>query len=241
MLKIDDFNELSALNKTILAAKFSTYPDPGCREMTASPILAGLSNRVYDELGKHKANKVIGADAYEELRRVKTSQGFRAQWRPAVMVALNDSFFVTASHEDRIRSAKAYLSPFTCTEEELELFLEEVEKRRDGRQSIDKLFKDNDLTGARFFDRSYNYLVSGGEARLVLGKKKGGNCDIFFSGVQTFRISSDGSVAPEDSLLSLKKHMVSSGTLQKIDATFENEEKKKLHIVIEADTVNYWF
>lgn len=240
MVKIDDFKELSALNKAIIAAKFATFPDPQYREMTASPTLAGVSNEIYEEMCRMQEKILKGASKdWQDWRRVMTSQGLRGQWRIAVMTARKDAFFMSASREDKIKSAKCYLSPFTCTDEELDMFLDEV-ARKNGEQSIEKLFRENDFTAAPLYDYSYSCGNNEGDARVVLGKKKGGSCDIFFSGVRTFRVSTEGEGNPSDSLLTLKKHTVSSGSLQKLDASFGNEENKKLHIVIEADTVDYW-
>ncbi|MBR5088011.1 MAG: hypothetical protein IK093_01145 [Ruminiclostridium sp.] len=238
-MKTDDFSELSALHKTILAAKFATFPDPQYAEITASPILAGLSNGIYDEMCRlqEKKMKGMGKD-WQDWRRIKDAHGFRGQWRIAVMVARRSGFFKSMSREDRIKSAKCYLSPFTCTESELEQFVDEVE-RGSGTQSIEKLFAENDFTGARLYDCSYTYLSTGGDAHLVLGMKNGTSCDIFFGGVQTFRESKDGRNDLSDSIPELKKHTVSSGSLQKLDASFVSDMCKE-RIVIESDTVDYW-
>lgn len=239
MIKIDDFKELSALHRAILAAKFGTFPDPQYAEITASPVLAGVSNDIYDEMCRMQEKMLKGAGKdWQDWRRVKDSRGFRGQWRIAVMAARKDSFFMSASREDRIKSAKCFLSPFSCTEQELDEFLSAVDNK-DRRQNLDALFKEYDFSGAPLYDYSHSYSNAVGDARLVLGEKKGGICDIFFSGVRTFRVSSEGESDPADSLPTLKKHTVSSGSLQKFDASFGNE-KCKLHIVIEADTVDYW-
>ena len=239
MIKIDDFKELSALHKAVLAAKFGTYPDPQYADITASPILAGVSNDIYDEMCRMQEKMLKGAGKdWQDWRRVKDPRGFRGQWRIAVMAARKDRFFMSATRGDKIKSAKCYLSPFTCTEQELDEFLAAVE-HADGGQKLENLFKEHDFAGAPLYDYSYSYSNAAGDARLVLGEKKGGICDIFFSGVRTFRVSTEGDSGSADSLPTLKKHTVSSGSLQKFDAAFDSE-KCKLHIVIEADTVDYW-
>ncbi len=237
-MKTDDFFELSALHKAILAAKFSTFPDPKCAEITSSPILAGLSNDIYDEMCKLQEKKMKGmGKEWQDWRRVKDSHGFRGQWRIAVMAARRDRFFMSASHEDKITGAKCLLSPFTCTDEELDEFLRQVANSSNNR--LETLFKEHSLAGATFCSCSYNEHVSGGDARLVLGLKKGGNCDIFFGGVRSYRISKESVSDISDTIPVLKKHTVSSGSLEKLDAVFEYE-KCKQSLFIEAETVDYW-
>ncbi|MBO6229383.1 MAG: hypothetical protein J6O50_02360 [Ruminiclostridium sp.] len=232
MLKIDDFNELSALHKAVLAAKFGrTADDP----LSGDPTFAGLANRIYDELAKHRDNKLIGADAYEELRRVKTSQGFRGQWRTAVMTARGDSSFMSADHASRIMLAKCYLSPFSCTDEELEQFISETD-RVAGEKTVDRLFRENDFSGAMLFGCSCDY-SGAGSAHIVLGLKNRRTCDVFFSGVRAFRISREGDAG--DDIPVLKKHITASGSIQKLDLSFAAGTGKE-HIVIEADSVDYW-
>ncbi|MBP3854866.1 MAG: hypothetical protein IK990_04515 [Ruminiclostridium sp.] len=239
MVKIDDFYKLSALHKAILAAKFATFPDPQYAAITEDPILAGISNEIYDEMCRLQEKQMKGAGKdWQDWRRVKTSRGYNGSWRIAVMAARNDRMFMEQSREDKIKIAKCCLSPFTCTETELNEFVDEVE-RKNGAQSIETLFKENDLDGAQLYDLSHNYLVTGGEARLVIGSKRIPACDVFFSGVQTFRVSKEGSAGIEDSIPALKKYTVSSGSLQKFDGSFANE-KCKLRVVIEAEQVDYW-
>lgn len=240
MIKIDDMSQLSALHKAILAAKFATFPNGQYREITASPILAGISNDIYDEMCRTEEKKTKGMGAeWQSWRRVKDSRGFRGQWRIAVMTARRDNFFMSGSRDDKIKAAKCYLSPFTCTEEELGLFIDEV-GRKPGEQSIEKLFAEHDFTGARLLGCSYSLdHESGGDARLVLMTKKGETCDIFFGGVRTYRVSFEGENDITAGIPELRKHTVSDGSLRKFDAQFANE-KLKQHIVIEAETVDHF-
>lgn len=238
-MKTDDFNELSALHKAILAAKFATFPDPSYAEITASPVLAGLSNDIYDEMCRLQERMLSGSGKdWQDWRRVTTRQGYRGQWRIAVMTARRDRLFMSLNREDRIKSAKCYLSPFTCTEEELNEFLDEVD-RKNGTQDVETLFKQNDLDGSMILDYSNSGGELYGDARIVLGLKKGGNCDIFFGGVKAFSVSKEGTFGAADAIPVLKKYKLSSGSLQKLDALFGNE-RGKVHIAVEAETVDYW-
>ena len=240
-MKTYDFYELSALHKAILAAKFGTFPNPQYAEITASPILAGISNSVYDEMCRLQEKKMKGAgQEWQDWRRVKDTHthAYRGQWRIAVMAARRSGFFSSLSHEHKITSAKAYLSPFTCTEAELDKFIDSVD-HRDDSQSLESLFSGNSFKGAMLLDCSYNSLVGGGDARMVLGMKKGKNCDIFFGGVQSYNISHEGNTAGEDGLLMLDKYTVKSGNTEKFDAVF-SAGSCSTHIVIESKTVDYW-
>ena len=114
MFKTDDFNELSALHRAILAAKYSDIPEND--EIAGNPVLAGLANEIYDEITKLRKHEEINSDVFEELRRIMTRKGFRGQFRSAVMTARRDPVFMAAGDGDRLTMAKCYLSPFTCTE-----------------------------------------------------------------------------------------------------------------------------
>ena len=238
-MKIDDFNELSALHKAILAAKFATFPDPACADMTSSPVLAGVSNDIYDEMCRLQEKKVKGAgEEWQKWRRVKDSRGFRRQWRIAVMFAHRDSFFSSSDHDTKISMAKTLLSPFTCTGAELDEFLAQAENG--GGSGLEKLVKEHDLTGSTLCGCSYQDWTEGGNAHLVLGLKKGGNCDIFFGGVRRYSVNMEGQSSIADSLPAMKKHTVSSLTgIQKFEADFVTGGNTR-HIIIESETAEYW-
>ena len=238
-VKIDDFNELSALHKAILAAKYATFPDPDCADLTSSPVLAGVSNDIYDEMCRLQEKKVKGAgEEWQKWRRVKDSRGFRRQWRIAVMFARRDSFFCSSDHDTKISMAKTLLSPFTCTDAEIDEFIAQAENG--GGSGLEKLVKEHDITGAMLCGCSCQDWAEGGDAHLVLGLKKGGNCDIFFGGVRRYSVNMEGQSSIADSLPAMKKHTVSSLTgIQKFEADFVTGGSTR-HIVIESETAEYW-
>ena len=181
MIRIDDEKEIYLLNKAVQAAKFSGLPEND--ELAGDPTLAGLSNRVYDSTDKLQDKKVLDSAALAEIRRIKTSQGYRRQWRNAVITARRDIILSSASKEDRISIAKCYLSPFTCKEGELREFLDEVDGKT-GNHDIGKLAAECDLGSAKLLDASYSF--AGRQAHVVFRLKDSRICDIYFSDVTEF-------------------------------------------------------
>ena len=234
-MKTEDFEEISLLNKAILAAKFSGLPEND--ELAGSPTLAGLSNRVYDEMSRHKDKKVLDEAALEELRRIKISGSWRGQWRSAVMAARRDPVLMSAGPDERISLAKCYLSPFTCKEGELRAFLDEVDGKT-GDHSLEKLFKDHNFTGARLLDAQYSLAKKQVHLVLMLTSRK--VCDIYLSGVKRFEMNSpkaDGSDMPEMPVL--KRFGVSSSNGQRFEGTFEGNSGK-MTVTVEALTADIW-
>ncbi|MCR4781006.1 MAG: hypothetical protein K5876_07930 [Ruminiclostridium sp.] len=233
MFRTDDFNELSMLHKAVIAAKFSGAPADD--ELASDPTLAGVSDRIYDALAKEAEKRKSGPDEYwQDWRRINTSQGYRGQWRTAVIAARRDFMLQNAKPEERISIAKCYLSPFTCTEGELRAFLDEVDGKT-GNHSLDELAKEHSFTGASLLGCSCEL---GGLAHIVLMEKGGRVCDIFFSGVRSFELSSAKGMSP-DTIDIVDKMTMSSGKTHKLEAVLSaGREKKKL--CVEATSVDYW-
>lgn len=233
MYKTEDFKELSALHKAILAAKFSGRAIND--ELAGDPTLAGVSNEIYEILGKIAEKKKIGpADYWEDWRRVKTSQGFRGQWRTAVLAARRDFAFQNADTEEKMSMAKCYLSPFTCTEGELRAFLDDVEGKT-GEHSLDKLAKEQNFAGASLLECSCE-LASG--AHVVLMLKTSKVCDIFFSCVRRFELTAKNGIGVS-AIDSVERLTLSSGRINRLEAALTDGRNKKT-LVIEADSVDYW-
>ena len=234
-MKIDDLDEISLLNKAVLAAKFSDLPEND--ELAGSPTLAGLSNRVYDEMSSHTDKKVLDKASLEELRRIKVSGRYRGQWRTAVMTARRDPALKSASPEDRISLAKCYLSPFTCKEGELRAFLDEVDGKT-GEHSLDKVFKSHDFKGARLLDMGYSLAKKQASLVFMLPSRK--VCDIRLSGVKRFDVSCPGADVSEiPEMPVLKKYSVSSSKDQRFEGSFEGTAGK-MSVAVEAVTADIW-
>ena len=234
-MKIDELDELSLLNKAILAAKFSDLPEND--ELAGSPTLAGLSNRVYDEMSSHSDKKILDKAALEELRRIKVSGSCRGQWRSAVMTARRDTVLRNASPEDRISLAKCYLSPFTCKEGELRAFLDEVDGKT-GEHSLDKLFKTHEFKGSRLLDMGYSLAKK--QAFLVFMLQSRKVCDIRLSGVVRFDVGCPGSDdSAEPDMPVLKKYSVSSSKNQRFEGSFEGISGK-MSVAVEAASADIW-
>ncbi len=233
MYKTEDFKELSALHKAVLAAKFSGRAIND--ELAGDPTLAGVSNEIYEILGKIAEKKKIGpAEYWEDWRRIKTSQGFRGQWRTAVIAARRDYAFMNAETEQRLSMAKCYLSPFTCTDGELRAFLDDVDGKT-GEHSLDRLAKEQNFTGATLLECSCE--LAGG-THVVLMLKTTKVCDIFFGGVRKFELSAKNGMgtSPIDTV---ERLTLSSGKTNRLEAALSDGRNKKT-LVIEADNVDYW-
>ena len=173
------------------------------------------------------------SDYWEDWRRVNTSQGYRGQWRTAVIAARRDPVMQSASPEERLSIAKCYLSPFTCTDGELRAFLDEVDAKT-GEHSLEKLFKEQNFSGSTMLDCALD--TSG--AHIVLMLKNTKVCDIFFSGIVRFELSAK-SPAAAGGIDSVDRISASSGKTQKLEASLICGRNKK-SLVIEAESVDYW-
>ncbi len=235
MIRIDDLQEISLLNKAINAAKFSGLPEND--ELACDPTLAGLANRVYDEMSKHQDKKVLDEAALEELRRIKTSQGWRGQWRTAVMAARRDFLLKDASPEERLSIAKCYLSPFTCKEGELRAFLDDVDGKT-GEHDLEKLFKENNFSGARLIGCEYSFQKKHAHLVFMLADRR--VCDIYLSSVTSFSVEyPDNKDTRMPEMPVLKKHSVSAGKLNRIEAVLAGNSGK-IKLSAEARDVDYW-
>ncbi len=231
MLKIDDPIELSELHRAILEAKFHPFPTDAAA--AGSPVLAGVSNRIYDELSRKQDKRSADIAAFQDLRRIKSQNGYRGQWRTAVMAARRDTVMRDAGYEDRIAFAKCYLSPFSCTDDELREFLDDVDGKT-GEHDIGKLFTKNRFASAQMLDLAYSFGRK--QAHLVFILKDMRVCDIYFSGVHRFETVSEGE-PPEIAVL--KKFNASAGKTQKLEAVLEGGGSR-LTLSVEADSADYW-
>ena len=185
MFTVSDEKELSVLHKAILEAKFSVTAQN--EDIASSPILACVSNKLYDELChiREKKNKEEGA-LFKELRRIKNGDSYRGFFYDSVINARRDFVFLESDENTKRTMAKCYLSPFTCYESELEEFIEEVEKNE--ARSL------KELNSADFKKATLMKLIQIDEdtveIKLWLTNKK--LCDIVFYDVSGMEIKSKG-------------------------------------------------
>lgn len=231
MLKIDDPIELSELHRAILEAKF--HPFPTDANTAGSPVLAGVADRIYDELSSKQDKRSADIASFKEMRRIKGANGFRGQWRTAVMAARRDVTMSSASQEERLSLAKCYLSPFDCTEGELRAFLDDVDGKT-GQHDIEKLFRENSFASAQLIDAAYSFAKQ--QAHIVFMLKDLRVCDIYFSGVKKFAFDCGGEL-PD--LIMLKKSTVNSGKTQKLEASFSSDTGK-ITLFVEGDSTDCW-
>lgn len=230
MFKSDDFNELSALHRAILAAKYSDIPEND--EIAGNPVLAGLANEIYDEMTKLRKHEEINSDVFEELRRITTRKGFRGQFRAAVMTARRDPVFMSSDGPDRLAMAKCYLSPFTCTESELKAFIDAVDGKGE-EQTLEKLFRKHTFSSAQLLNCNYSFANS--QLRLVFLLPDRRICDLYLSGVSVF--SADG--AENEEFAVLKKYDVSSRGGEKLSAELVSGGRT-MKINVQAKKAEYW-
>ena len=228
MFSITDVNELSALHKAILEAKFSVTPQN--EEIAASPVLAQVSNRLYDELCRMQEKKKSGVGLlWQEWRRIKNGDSYRGFFYDAVINARKDFIFLESDDDAKRTIAKCYLSPFTCLESEIDEFIEEVEKNKAGSlSSLDcGIFKNAVLMKTVVVDEDTV------ELKLWLSNKK--LCDIVFYGVTRFEIKSEGK--RNNMPLNLTKINISSDKGESFEGEFTTGAQKK-KISITADMVD---
>lgn len=118
ILKLDYYGLLN-LHKALLEAKFHTMPD---NELVAgSPLVADLYIQVRDLL--------IESDKGSEWK-----DWFQLSNRPdrkeqAIILMRRDRIWNKAAHDEKRKTARAFLAPFIFSEEELENVIAEVDGR----------------------------------------------------------------------------------------------------------------
>lgn len=119
--KIGDYYELLALHKALLEAKF--HQEPNNIEVCFSPIVAKLSNEIVDALTNFNIEK---KKLWEDWRKLENHSDFR---NIALMNACSYSYWLKLNYCGKVDACKALLSPFLTTQNDIELFIEEVEQK----------------------------------------------------------------------------------------------------------------
>lgn len=227
MFTLSDEQELSALHKAILEAKFSVTAQN--EEISSSPLLANVSNKLYDELCniRRKKNKDEG-ELFRELRRIKNGDSYRGFFYDAVINARRDFLFLDSDKDTKRSMAKCYLSPFTCYESELDEFIEEVEKTE--ARSL-RALNPADLKKAVLM-KLIQIDEDTVEIKLWLTSKK--LCDIVFYDVSETEIRSKGK--RNGMPLILDKVTLKSDKQQVFEADFSAGSQKKTIKITSAMT-----
>lgn len=137
MFVLNDYNDLLALHRALIEAKFRINPND---ELIArSPIIADLCNRVVKELIELE----LKTDDNAELKWIKwlsisecdnpfekydndltdTNILFLTPWEIALINAQKDMRWSISSYEEKEQMVKEYLSPFICTDSQIEKFI----------------------------------------------------------------------------------------------------------------------
>lgn len=123
-LEIKDYYVLLNLHKALLEAKFHTNPDNPL--VSASPIIADLSNELVDILMKMDALKNESrVEGWKKWRKIEGQLFYKDR---AVKNATLTNRWLELNDEEKIKYVKTLLSPFEATEQELLSIIEEIEE-----------------------------------------------------------------------------------------------------------------
>ena len=120
-VSVDDLAGLVALDKVLREAKFNPSPVDGA--IAASPIVADLSRRVRDAVNV----RTFGTASLD--REDMIEPGWR-EWVVSVQAAHRLMSWSTWTREKKAEVARDLLSPFGVSDENLGLFLDEVDSSR---------------------------------------------------------------------------------------------------------------
>jgi len=125
-VEIFEFNELHALHRVIMEAKFSERPTDNA--IPGSPLVASVAARVLDTI--IEIERDTGGDEkarhWEEWRAATPS---RREWKIAVSRVDPNGPWSSWSLDEKKRFAEVLLSPLKATGGLLKQFVEEVDQR----------------------------------------------------------------------------------------------------------------
>lgn len=121
-LSVDDLAELVALDKVLREAKFNPSPVDGA--IAASPIVADLSRRVRAAVNVRTFGTAEPVDREDMIE-----PGWR-EWVVSVQAAHRLKSWSTWTREKKAEVARDLLSPFGLSDENLGLFVDEVDSSR---------------------------------------------------------------------------------------------------------------
>lgn len=121
-LEITQYYELVALHKALHVARFSR--DPMIPWLSGSPYLADIAKRIVNTLAIMEAERGKPERAKDWQMTIDPNGEL---WRIAINNAAADSdSWNSQTHQQKIDLARIFLSPFTFTDEMIELFIEQA-------------------------------------------------------------------------------------------------------------------
>lgn len=121
IFEIYDYYDLLNLHKALLEAKFHLNPD---NELVSfSPIIAKISNQIVDILTEYNKDKGNGSPEWNDWRKLENQVFYKNR-------ALNNSKYISEwnnlSFTDKQIYVKNLISPFSATDEEINIMVEKV-------------------------------------------------------------------------------------------------------------------
>lgn len=123
---VSDFVELIALQRVFREAKFCHKPDD--IEISDSPVVAQLFERLITTLIENDVER-NGEDARLRWTQWLTIDESRDEWESAIRRALTDDRWTKFSSSERIEYIRVLLSPFTLTQEIIDIFISTVNRQ----------------------------------------------------------------------------------------------------------------
>ncbi|MBE5932677.1 MAG: hypothetical protein E7263_04570 [Lachnospiraceae bacterium] len=121
IFEICDYYDLLNLHKALLEAKFHLNPDNEL--VPLSPIIAKISNQIYDILTEYNKDKGKGSLEWNDWRKLENQEFYKNR-------ALNNSKYINEwnnlSFKDKQIYVKNLISPFSATDEEINIMVEKV-------------------------------------------------------------------------------------------------------------------
>ncbi len=123
---IEKHEELLALHKALMEAKF--HADPDNLLVSGSPFVADICNRVVDALIEIESQKnPLKREAWMNWLNIEKQETF---WKRAINSALKFKRWETLSLSKKEEYVRCLLSPFRVEEKEIMGFIDEVESKR---------------------------------------------------------------------------------------------------------------
>lgn len=123
---IKDYFTILNLHKALLEAKFHLNPDN--INVSSSPVIAQFCTELVDVLGKmdeERSEKNNGK--WDEWRLLKNQSFYRDR---AIINAKLNNRWMKMNVDEKRKTVKNMVSPFIATDEEIDIFIKEVDDSR---------------------------------------------------------------------------------------------------------------